>query len=42
MATAVATPLATDPMNGPVRSAREVVPTALWDKQVGLLVRDYP
>ncbi len=42
MATAVATPLATDPMSGPVRSAREVVSSGLWDKQVGLLVRDYP
>ncbi|MFP8902729.1 glycine-rich domain-containing protein [Streptomyces atacamensis] len=27
---------------GPARSAREVVPTCLWDKQVGLLQRDYP
>ena len=26
----------------PARSAREVVPTELWDKQVGLLVRDHP
>ncbi|MFI6462646.1 hypothetical protein [Streptomyces sp. NPDC050538] len=26
----------------PTRSAREVVPTELWDKQVGLLVRDHP
>ena len=26
----------------PTRSAREVVPTELWNKQVGLLVRDHP
>jgi hypothetical protein len=25
-----------------IRSVREVVPDDLWDKQVGLLVRDYP
>lgn len=30
------------PMTVPARSVREVVPTDLWDKQVGLLVRDYP
>lgn len=42
MATAVASPLAADPATGPVRSAREVVPTELWDKQVGLLIWDYP
>ncbi|AEN10852.1 MULTISPECIES: hypothetical protein [unclassified Streptomyces] len=42
MATAVATPLVTDPTTGPIRSAREVVPADLWDKQVGLLMRDYP
>ncbi|MFF8789193.1 hypothetical protein [Streptomyces sp. NPDC015125] len=41
MATAVAPP-ATDPTTGPFRSAREVVPADLWDKQVGLLMRDYP
>jgi hypothetical protein len=27
---------------GPVRSVRDVVPVELWDKQVGLLMRDYP
>ncbi|MFK0115728.1 glycine-rich domain-containing protein [Streptomyces sp. NPDC090994] len=42
MATAVVLPPATDPTTGPVRSAREVVPAGLWDKQVRLLVRDYP
>ncbi|MBK3639489.1 hypothetical protein [Streptomyces sp. MBT33] len=42
MSTAVASPLATDPTIGPVRSVQEVVPSDLWDKQVGLLVRDYP
>ncbi|MFH9264122.1 glycine-rich domain-containing protein [Streptomyces sp. NPDC017546] len=42
MATAVATPLAIDPTTGPIRSARDVVPADLWDKQVGLLMRDYP
>jgi hypothetical protein len=39
---AVAMPPAADPTTGPVRSAREVVPAELWDKQVGLLMRDYP
>ncbi len=42
MASAVASSLATDPTTGPVRSVREVVPAGLWDKQVGLLQRDYP
>ncbi|MGK7235773.1 glycine-rich domain-containing protein [Streptomyces hygroscopicus] len=42
MATAVAPLPAAGPATGPVRSAREVVPAALWDKQVGLLMRDYP
>lgn len=41
MATATA-PRATDPMTGPFRSVRDVVPIALWDKQVALLMRDYP
>ncbi|MQY15158.1 hypothetical protein SRB5_53360 [Streptomyces sp. RB5] len=27
---------------GPVRSVRDIVPADLWDKQVGLLMRDYP
>jgi hypothetical protein len=27
---------------GPARSVREVVPIDLWEKQVGLLVRDHP
>ncbi|MGC9499236.1 hypothetical protein [Streptomyces sp. WG7] len=31
-----------DPTTGTARSAREVVPSALWDKQVGLLMRDHP
>jgi hypothetical protein len=38
MATATTFP----PRPAPVRSVREVVPGGLWDKQVGLLVRDYP
>jgi hypothetical protein len=42
MTTAVAPSPATDPASGPIRPAREVVPADLWDKQVGLLVRDYP
>ncbi|WP_406448857.1 hypothetical protein OH768_00555 [Streptomyces sp. NBC_01622] len=42
MSAAVASPLSTDPTIGPFRSAREVVPDDLWDKQVALLVRDYP
>ncbi|WP_189307515.1 glycine-rich domain-containing protein [Streptomyces cinerochromogenes] len=29
-------------MTVPVRSARDLVPAGLWDKQVGLLMRDYP
>ncbi|MCG3039454.1 glycine-rich domain-containing protein [Streptomyces fenghuangensis] len=29
-------------MTGPARSARKAVPAGLWDKQVGLLQRDYP
>ena len=33
---------AADPATGPVRYARDVVPADLWDKQVGLLMRDYP
>lgn len=32
---------ATDPTTGLVRSAREAVPAHLWDKQIGLLMRDY-
>ncbi|QGV79175.1 glycine-rich domain-containing protein [Streptomyces ficellus] len=35
-------PLAADPTTGPSRSVRDVVPDELWDKQVGLLMRDYP
>ncbi|MGW6239478.1 hypothetical protein [Streptomyces sp. NPDC055094] len=42
MATTIASPPATDPTTGPVRSVRDVVPADLWDKQVGLLQRDYP
>ncbi|MGH1554539.1 hypothetical protein ACRAWF_29250 [Streptomyces sp. L7] len=42
MSTAVAFPLAADPTIGPSHSAREVLPDDLWDKQVALLVRDYP
>ncbi|MFJ8250214.1 hypothetical protein [Streptomyces sp. NPDC094466] len=38
MATAVAPSLVTDP----IRAARDVVPADLWDKQVGLLMREYP
>ncbi|MFJ3694682.1 hypothetical protein ACIPW9_11285 [Streptomyces sp. NPDC090052] len=41
MATAAA-PQVTDPATGPVRSVRDVVPVALWEKQVALLQRDYP
>jgi hypothetical protein len=29
-------------ITGPARSVREVVPVDLWEKQVGLLVRDHP
>ncbi|MFD9138024.1 hypothetical protein ACFVZA_37540 [Streptomyces bottropensis] len=39
---AVASPWAADPATGPVRYARNVVPADLWEKQVGLLIRDYP
>ncbi|MEV7603524.1 hypothetical protein AB0O91_39765 [Kitasatospora sp. NPDC089797] len=39
MATAVAP---TDPIIGPLRNVRDHVPADLWDKQVGLLMRDYP
>ncbi|MGK9462829.1 hypothetical protein ACSLFT_22750 [Streptomyces sp. G6] len=42
MATAAELPVATDPTTGTVRRAREVVPAALWDKQVALLMRDHP
>ncbi|MEU7044189.1 hypothetical protein AB0A77_24445 [Streptomyces varsoviensis] len=41
MATA-ADPLTAVPTTGPARSAREVVPAALWEKQLALLTRDYP
>ncbi|TQO30004.1 hypothetical protein FHX79_111821 [Streptomyces cavourensis] len=41
-ATAVAITRTTDPVSGPARPAREVVPPGLWDKQVGLLMRDHP
>ncbi|MFD5632296.1 hypothetical protein [Streptomyces sp. NPDC127072] len=42
MTTAAAFPPALDPTAGTVRSARKAVPAALWDKQVRLLMRDYP
>lgn len=42
MATAATTSSVTGPMAGPIRSARQVVPADLWEKQVGLLMRDYP
>ncbi|MFJ4832130.1 hypothetical protein ACIP79_19845 [Streptomyces sp. NPDC088747] len=42
MATAAAFPPALDPTAGTVRSARNAVPAALWDKQVRLLMRDHP
>jgi hypothetical protein len=42
MATAAAPSRITVPTTGPARSVREVVPSDLWEKQVGLLVRDYP
>ncbi|WP_312847712.1 hypothetical protein [Streptomyces sp. WAC 01325] len=29
-------------MTGPVRSVRDIVPAGLWQKQVGLLMRDFP
>lgn len=41
MTTATA-PQVTEPTTGPFRSVRDVVPIALWDKQVALLMRDYP
>jgi hypothetical protein len=31
-----------DPATIPFRSVRDVVPAALWDKQLALLQRDYP
>ncbi|NJP99030.1 glycine-rich domain-containing protein [Streptomyces zingiberis] len=40
--TATAPALPADAATGPIRSARQAVPTQLWDKQVGLLMRDYP
>jgi len=43
MATSTAATVpAAAPTTGPIRSAREVVPAALWNKQVGLLMRDHP
>jgi hypothetical protein len=42
MTSAAAATLAIDPVLGPVRSARVIVPPQLWEKQVQLLVRDYP
>lgn len=42
MATAAVTPLVTDSVTGTARSPREVVPADLWEKQVRLLMRDYP
>lgn len=42
MAISVVSRSATDPTIGPVRAVREFVPADLWDKQVGLLMRDYP
>lgn len=42
MAPLVVSPPSTDPVTGPVRSAREAVAAELWDKQVGLLMRDWP
>ncbi|MGA4973828.1 MULTISPECIES: hypothetical protein [Streptomyces] len=42
MATAAESTVVTDPVTGPFRSARDIVPIDLWDKQVGLLMRDYP
>lgn len=42
MATVAEPPLAIEPTLGTVRASREVVPPALWDKQVGLLMRDHP
>ncbi|WP_406476613.1 hypothetical protein [Streptomyces sp. NBC_01615] len=33
---------ATAPAVGPFRDPRDMVPTELWHKQVGLLMRDYP
>ncbi|MFF8196745.1 glycine-rich domain-containing protein [Streptomyces bobili] len=39
---AVASPPAAHLATSPVRCARDVVPADLWDKQVGLLMRDYP
>ncbi|RLL68066.1 hypothetical protein [Streptomyces sp. Z26] len=42
MATTAAFPSTADSTTGPARLVRDVVPTCLWDKQVGLLMRDYP
>ncbi len=37
-----AVPVAAVPTTGPFRSGRDVVSAALWEKQLGLLMRDYP
>ncbi|MFJ7127538.1 hypothetical protein [Streptomyces sp. NPDC098101] len=42
MATAAENAVVTDPVTGPSRSPRDLVPAVLWDKQVGLLMRDHP
>ncbi|MDQ0771565.1 hypothetical protein QF026_000031 [Streptomyces aurantiacus] len=42
MTTAAVSLPAADPRTGPARCARDTVPAALWDKQVHLLMRDYP
>lgn len=42
MANAAAIRSAVDPATVTARSPRDVVPADLWDKQVGLLMRDYP
>lgn len=42
MAVVAELPVTAGPTAGTGRSAREVVPDALWDKQVGLFMRDHP
>ncbi|RSS37656.1 hypothetical protein [Streptomyces sp. WAC08241] len=42
MATEAGSTVVTDSATGPPRSPRDIVPTVLWDKQIGLLMRDHP
>lgn len=42
MASAPASVATLDPVTGPFRSVRDAVSDSLWEKQVQLLIRDYP